>query len=160
MSDETVAAPKTWWQYLVLRKDLAGGAAVTQAAHAARESGAMHLSRMFAAAKLELPGQALSFGDKVGTFVASDANLGLVLPRFPESLRVATLGATKAQLAELAAALEAKGVPFYAMTDTDGELAGSTTALGFVTEDRDALRFEVPMLAGLKTFPPKEKPEP
>ena len=108
------------WLYVVVRKNMSGGALLAQVAHAASEA---------------------------GSWFGANAN-GLPLPN---TTRACILGATKEQLAELAAALSLSRVPdVVAIEENEGPLAGVITAIGFVTERRDEVR---PLLAHLKPMP-------
>lgn len=107
------------WHYVVLRQELSGGAALAQAVHAAGESAAL---------------------------------LGRALPG---DTRAVILSATKAEMDALATdlTLEAPSSPrvdaLRIITETDGPLAGSQTALAFVTHQREAVR---PLVAHLKVW--------
>lgn len=56
------------------------------------------------------------------------------------------LTATKSQLKELRARLDAACVAYKAIVETAGPLAGVTTAIGVVTEDKALLVAAVPLL--------------
>jgi hypothetical protein len=98
------------YQYIVVRKELSGGALLAQVAHAAGES---------------------------------------VQTPLPIDTRVVVLQATKGELSLLTADLMAGGVEHKAILETDGPLAGSITAVGLVTTDREKLR---PILRDLKLW--------
>lgn len=98
------------YQYIVVRKELSGGALLAQVAHAAGES---------------------------------------VTKPLPADTRVVVLQATKGELSLLTADLMAGSFPHKAILETDGPLAGSITAVGIVTEDRDRLR---PLVRDLKIW--------
>lgn len=60
--------------------------------------------------------------------------------------------ATKAQLQSIRDALDAAGVAYKAIVETAGPLTGVTTAIGIVTEDKERLLAQVPLLDTLPKF--------
>lgn len=108
------------FHYIVVRRELTGGALLAQAVHAAGESASLHTQRT-----------------------------GLPLP---DTTRAVILVASKDELAKARFDPEEAEEDFVAITETDGPLAGSTTALGIVTQDRESLRTAVPMLAQLRPW--------
>lgn len=132
------------FHYVIIRKELSGGDALAQVAHAAGESAALHVL-----SKVKLAGEPMSFGNQVVTVIhAFDP---LVHQLHPET-RLAVLGATKAELASVLEELLRENVQHKAITETDGSLAGMVTAIGVITDDKAALAKLVPAIAGLKTF--------
>lgn len=105
-----------FWHYVVVRRELTGGALLAQVLHASADSLKMHL---------ELGGS------------------------YPQDARGVVLVATKEQLADLGSALVGLGQHFHVVTETDGPLAGSTTALALITSNRDALK---PALSHLRPW--------
>lgn len=97
----------TFWHYIVVRRELTGGALLAQVLHASADSLKMHLDRG-----------------------------GL----YPQDARGVVLVATKEQLADLGVKLATLGQFFHVVTETDGPLAGSTTAIALITSDRETLR--------------------
>lgn len=95
------------WHYVVVRRELTGGALLAQVLHASADSTKMHLERG-----------------------------GL----YPFDTRGVVLVATKEQLADLGVGLVHAGHFFHVVTETDGPLAGSTTAIALITTDREALK--------------------
>ena len=91
------------WHYVVVRRELAGGALLAQVLHASADSVKLHLER-------GLP--------------------------YPHDTRGVVLVATKEQLARLGEQLAHAECFFHVVTETDGPLAGSTTAIAFITSDR------------------------
>lgn len=108
------------FHYVIVRRELSGGALIAQAVHAAGES-ASHFTQ----------------------------RTGLPLP---DTTRAVILVASKDELARLKFDLEAIDEDFTAIVETDGPLAGSTTALGLVTQDRETLKAGVPVLAQLRPW--------
>jgi hypothetical protein len=83
---------------------------------------------------------------------ASADSLKLHLERggpYPQDTRGVVLVASKEQLAELGAGLVAADQFFHVVTETDGPLAGSTTAIALITTDREALK---PLLGQLRPW--------
>lgn len=83
---------------------------------------------------------------------ASADSLKLHLERggaYPQDARGVVLVATKEQIAQVGEGLVQAGQPFHVVTETDGPLAGSTTALALITENREAL---VSVLGGLRPW--------
>lgn len=134
------------FHYVIIRKELSGGAALAQVGHAAGESAALH-----ALSKVKVEGEPLSFGNQVVT-VIDPAKFDPLRHQLPNDTRLAVLGATKEQLATLLDELLREGVQHKAITETDGSLAGMVTSIGLVTDDRDALKKCLPALAELKPF--------
>lgn len=90
--------------YIVVRRELTGGALLAQVVHAAGESAC-----------------------------AVGVNTGRLLPG---DTRAVVLVATKAQLEELDRnTLNRSDVQTFVIKETDGPLAGSTTAIGFFSDD-------------------------
>lgn len=72
----------------------------------------------------------------------------------PTDERACILVATKEQMAALWITLERQPVTscISRITETDGPLAGSITAIGIITTQRDLLRAHCPLLGDLKVF--------
>lgn len=112
------------WLYVVVRRELTGGALLAQVAHAASEAAA-------------------AWGATEGRPLPTDTRAGVLV-------------ATKAELEATREALDARALPHARIDETDGPLAGSTTAVGLVTFDRDSLR---PILGALRVWvAPKPTP--
>lgn len=132
----------TPFHYVIIRKELSGGAALAQVGHAAGES-----ASVWSLSKVKATGELISYGNKVA--------LELKLPwdplqhQLPGDLRLAVLGATKEQLAEVVEALEGAGIPHRAIVETDGPLAGMVTSVGLVVDDKDSVAH---ILGELKPF--------
>lgn len=110
------------WHYIVIRKELAGGAALAQVAHAAGESASMWTALRAAACARR-----------------SGACDGLE-HQLPPDTRLVVLGATKEQMQRVLDGFLRENVQHKTIVETDGPLAGMVTALGVVTEDREALK--------------------
>ena len=108
------------WLYLVVRKEMTGGALLAQVSHASSEAGSQWT---------------IERGHEI-----------------PRDTRACILGATKEELAKLRFDLTAAGVSYCAIEESDGPLAGVVTALGLVTDDREALRAAVQLLATLRPW--------
>lgn len=67
----------------------------------------------------------------------------------PGHTRVATLKATKAQLAKLAADLIAAGIEHKPIVESEGRLAGVMTGIGLVTDNKPAVD---PYIGHLRTW--------
>lgn len=94
------------WHYVIVRRELTGGALLAQVVHAAGESAA-------------------SFGVNSGRCMPPDA-------------RAVVLVATKEQMQAIIDETEYRSdIRPWVITETDGPLAGSTTAIGFVTDNRE-----------------------
>lgn len=70
----------------------------------------------------------------------------------PKDTRIVVLGGSKYQLEVVAEDLTRAGIPFCTVVETDGPLAGSTTAVGLYTRDRDALKMASSTLAALRPW--------
>lgn len=140
------------YHYIVIRKELSGGAALAQVAHAAGESASLHSLLKVAAAAPSADARPLSFGGHEGFFVKSVTSDPMAIfekHQLPGDARAVILGATKDQMAELLDGLTRSNVPHKAIIETDGPLAGMITAVGLVTENRAAVK---PILGELKPF--------
>lgn len=104
------------YHYVIVRRELSGGALLAQVLHASGESVAEWL-------RLEGP--------------------------FPRDARGVVLVATKEQLAAVIDQFTEKKFAFARINETDGPLAGSTTAVGIVVADRE---FVNPILSHLKPW--------
>lgn len=143
------------YHYIVIRKDLSGGAALAQVAHAAGESASLH--SLLKVTSVSLPvtePRPISFGGERGFFLERppvDADPMALFEKYqlPGDTRAVILGATKEQMAELIDGLSHANVPHKTIIETDGPLAGMITSLGLVTENRAALK---PLLGNLKPF--------
>lgn len=113
------------WVYVVLRKELTGGAAISQAVHAARE-----------ASRSQAPTD-----ERACVLVATKEQLAEIW----SSLEAARFIDHHHSGSDAAPS-------FSRIVETDGPLAGSITAIGVVTRCRDDLRVRVPLLANLKVF--------
>ena len=111
VSNREAAASETargsTFHYVIVRRELTGGALLAQVLHASADSVKMHLERGGA---------------------------------YPQDTRGVVLVATKEQLAEVGLACVNLGQFFHVVTETDGPLAGSTTALALITSNRDVLK--------------------
>lgn len=110
----SIIPPSGTWQYIVVRKELSGGALLAQVAHAAGNS---------------------------------------VDGALPLDTRVVILTATKEQMAKAVADIDAAKISFFRMDESDGPLAGVTTALGVVTNDKERLK---PILGHLRPWRAKD----
>lgn len=120
------------FHYVIIRKELTGGAALAQVGHAAGESAALHVL-----SKVKVAGEPLSFGNKVVRVMPDDFDP--LVHQLPDDTRLAVLGATKEQLGQVMDALLRENVPHKAITETDGPLAGMVTSIGLVTDDKASL---------------------
>jgi len=132
----------TPFHYVIIRKELSGGAALAQVGHAAGESAAL-----YALAKVSVSGEPMTLGNQVVKVLP--ANFDPLVHQLPDDTRLAVLGATKDELGKLVADLLRENVPHKAITETDGPLVGMVTSVGLVTENREALK---PLLGHLKPF--------
>lgn len=138
------------WHYIVVRKELAGGAALAQVAHAAGESAALWALSRAAQAVFEV--RPVEHGQSWSVIVRTDT-IGRRLDehRLPDDTRLVVLGATKEQMTRLLDDLLRENVPHKGIVETDGPLTGMVTALGLVTTDRELLR---PFLGELRPYRP------
>jgi hypothetical protein len=103
-SDAQEASPL--WHYVVVRRELTGGALLAQVVHAAEMTGSFH-------------------GVNHGKSMPSDS-------------RCVVLVATKEQLQQIVdSTANRSDVQLSVVTETDGPLAGSTTAVAFLAESRE-----------------------
>jgi hypothetical protein len=145
------------YHYIVIRKELSGGAALAHVAHASGESAAVHSLLKAAAVLVEAFRNArpISFGELEGILISeelrahADPMALFEKCQLPGDTRAVILGATKDQMAELLDGLDRAHVPHKAIIETDGPLAGMITSVGLVTENRAALK---PLLGELKPF--------
>lgn len=70
----------------------------------------------------------------------------------PNDTRMVVLGASKEEMAKVRFDLDAAEVHHSVVVETDGPLAGVTTAIGLLTRDRDELKLKVPLLGELKRW--------
>lgn len=70
----------------------------------------------------------------------------------PKDTRMVVLGATKEEMAKAHFDLDAAEVHHSVVVETDGPLAGVTTAIALLTRDRDELKAKVPLLAELRKW--------
>ena len=111
------------WHYIIVRRELTGGALLAQVAHAAGESAAKWAA-------------------------STGADL-------PTDTRACVLVATKEQMAGIPEAVEVleretdRTFRVAVITETDGPLTGSTTAIGIFTDGRDFLK---PVLGHLRPW--------
>ena len=146
----------TPFHYVIIRKELTGGAALAQVGHAAGESAALWSLSQFRDATASPPPRRISFGPEEGFFTPAGTELPLGCDpldhQLPVDTRLAVLGATKEQLAQLLDGLLRENVQHSAIVETDGPLQGMVTAIGLVAEDKAALAKLVPALAELRPF--------